>query len=151
MIYLLDTDTLVHMIRGLKQASARHERRREHFRRAERIVARCRQQQSLGHEVGLSAITVAELEYGAQHSGDYDREIGAVRKILMPFTSYDFDPTACAVSYGRVRHALESAGQTVGAMDMLIAAHALALSATMVTNDAHFARVPDLSCKNWTL
>ena len=75
----------------------------------------------------------------------------AVRKILMPFAGYEFDATVCAASYGQVRQALESAGKTVGAMDLLIAAHALALSATLVTSDAHFARVPDLSCKNWIL
>jgi predicted nucleic acid-binding protein len=39
----------------------------------------------------------------------------------------------------------------VGAMDLLIAAHALALSATLVTGDAHFAHVRDLPCKNWIL
>jgi len=151
MIYLLDTGTLVHMIRGLKDAAARHERQREHFRRAEKIMAHCRQQQSLGHEVGLSAITVAELEYGAQHSGDYETEITAVRKILMPFVCFEFDAAACAESYGRIRHTLELAGRTVGAMDLLIAAHALALTATLVSGDAHFAQVKELPCKNWIL
>jgi tRNA(fMet)-specific endonuclease VapC len=151
MIYLLDTNTLVHMVRGFKYAAPRNERQREHFRRAERIVARCRQQQSLGHEVGLSAITVAELEYGAHYSGNYETEIAAVKKILMPFVCYEFDAVICAASYGRLRHLLETAGNVIGAMDLLIAAQALALSATLVTGDAHFVRVPDLSCKNWTI
>ena len=152
MIYLLDTDTLVFMARGLKLAAPKNERQREHFRRAQKIAAHCRRQQSLGNHVGLSAITVAELEYGARHSGDYDREIAAVRKILMPFAGYEFDATACAESYGRVRHALETAGAPIGAMDLLIAGHALALSATLVTNNtAHFSRVPGLKCANWTV
>lgn len=149
MIYLLDTNTLIQMVRGLKNAAPRNERQREHLLRAERIVARCREQQTLGHDVGLSAITVAELEYGAQHSGDYEKEIAAVRKILMPFVCYGFDATVCAASYGRVRHLLETAGKVVGAMDLLIAAHALALSARLVSSDSDFARVPNLPCENW--
>ena len=150
MIYLLDTDTLIYMARGLKMAAPKNERQRERFRLAGKIVAHCRRQQSLGNEVGLSAITVAELEFGAHHSGDYEKEIAAVRKILMPFVCFEFDATACAESYGAVRHALEIAGKIIGAMDLLIAGHALALSATLVTNDtAHFSRVAGLKCVNW--
>lgn len=151
MIYLLDTDTLIYMARGLKLAAPKNDRQRERFRLAGKIAAHCRRQQSLGNEVGLSAITIAELEYGARHSGDYEKEIAAVRKILMPFVGYEFDATACAESYGAVRCALESAGKTIGAMDLLIAGHALALPATLVTNNtAHFSRVLGLKCANWT-
>ena len=150
MIYLLDTDTLIYMARGLKNVAPKNERQRERFRLAGKIVAHCRRQQSLGSEVGLSAITVAELEYGAHHSGDYEKEIVAVRKILMPFICFEFDATACAECYGVVRRALEVTGKTIGAMDLLIAAHALALQATLVTNDAAFSRVPGLKCVNWT-
>ena len=151
MIYLLDTDTLIYMARGLKTALLKNERQRERFRLAGKIAAHCRQRQSLGDEVGLSAITIAELEYGAHHSGDYEKEIAAVRKILMPFACYEFDATACAENYGEVRHVLETAEKTIGAMDLLIAGHALALQATLVTNDtAHFSRVPGLKCANWT-
>jgi tRNA(fMet)-specific endonuclease VapC len=152
MIYLLDTDTLIYMVRGLKIVAPKNESQRERFRLAGKIAAHCRRQQSLGHEIGLSAITVAELEFGAQHSGNYEKEIAAVRKILMPFVCCEFDATDCAESYGRVRHALERAGKNIGAMDLLIAAHALALSATLVTNNAaHFSRVPGLKCANWTI
>ena len=151
MIYLLDTDTLVYMVSGLKLAAPGNERQRERFRLAGKIAAHCRRQQSHDNDLGLSAITVAELEYGAHHSGDYEKEMAAVRKILMPFVCYEFDATACAESYGKVRHALEAAGKTIGAMDLLIAGHALALTATLVTNNiAHFSRVPGLKCVNWT-
>lgn len=149
MIYLLDTNTLIFMVRGGKNIVPKNERQREHFQRAQKIAGRCRHEQSLGHEIGLSAITVAELEYGAQNSGNYDREIAAVRKILMPFVCHEFDAATCAVNYGRIRHALETGGKIVGAMDLLIAAHALALSAVLVTTGEDFARVPELSCKNW--
>lgn len=151
MIYLLDTDTLIYMVRGLKITKPKSDAQRERSRLAGKIMVHCRGQLAVGDEVGLSAITVAELEFGAQHSGDYETEIEAVRKILMPFVCFDFDATVCAESYGRVRLDLDAAGKTIGAMDSLIAGHALALSATLVTNNtAHFSRVPGLKCANWT-
>lgn len=152
MIYLLDTDTLIFMVRGLKSSPPRNERQRERFQLANRIAGQCRRQQAAGDEIGLSAITVAELEYGARQADDYEREIAAVRKILVPFTCHPFEATVGAESYGRVRHVLAVAGQPIGAMDLLIAAHALALGATLVSNNlAHFSRVPGLKCANWSV
>src|SRR5271167_2973051 len=103
MLYVLDTDMVIFMIRGLK-APGRQKSRRD---RAEGIVERCRQAQAEGDTVGLSAITVSELEFGAKKSGNYDAEIAAVRKILVPFEVFDYDGTACPVHYGRIRHSLE--------------------------------------------
>jgi len=152
MIFLLDTDTLIFMVRGMKLSAPKNERERERFRVAGKIATQCRRQQSLGNEIGLSAITVAELEFGARHSGDYNREIAAVQKILAPFVCYQFDATICAESYGLVRHQLETNGEMIGAMDLLIAGHALALEATLVTNNtAHFSRIDGLKYINWTL
>jgi tRNA(fMet)-specific endonuclease VapC len=145
MIYLLDTDALIYMIRGLK-ASARRQVRE----RARGLVERCRQTQHGGHAVGVSAITVSELDFGARHSGRYDEEIAAIHKILAPFEVYSYDAVTCSPHYGGVRHELERLGQTIGAMDMLIAAHAVALDATLVTNNlAHFRRVPGLKVTDW--
>jgi tRNA(fMet)-specific endonuclease VapC len=150
MTYLLDTDTLIYAVRGLKIDSPKTERQREHVRRANRIVTRCRRSQEAGNEVGVSAVTVAELEFGARQSKDYHAEIGAVRKILAPFSTPAFDAEACAEHYGAVRHSLEAAGEMIGAMDLLIAAHARALGATLITNNtAHFQRVPGLTQENW--
>lgn len=150
MIYLLDADTLISLIRGLKLESPRNDRQKERSRTARRILARCRKQQMAGAVVALSSITVAELEFGARRSGDYPREISAVRKILVPFEIHDFDAHACAEHYGDVRHHLESSGLTIGAMDLLIAGHAKALDATLVTNNlGHFTRVPGLKCETW--
>ncbi len=146
MIYLLDTDLLIFMIRGTKarvrQAGQRH--------RAATLVARCQAAQAAGDSVGLSALTVSELEFGARNSGDYEREIAAVRKILTPFDVYDYDAISCPGQYGRIRHELEASGQTIGSMDLLIAAHAFALDATVVTNnEEHFSRVRGLHVANW--
>jgi len=146
MIYLLDTDTLIFLVRGLK-----HERIKSRHRQALRIEQTCRQRAAQGDDIGLSAITVAELEYGARRSRDYDEEIRAVQKILTPFRLWDFDATGAAEQYGRIRQELESAGAVIGAMDLLIAAHARALGAVLVTNNAaHFRRVKDLPCENWS-
>jgi tRNA(fMet)-specific endonuclease VapC len=100
--------------------------------------------------VGLSAITVSELEFGAHNSGDYEAEIVAVQETLTPFEVYDYDGVICPAQYGRSRHDLERAGQAIGAMDLLIAAHALAIRATLVTNNlAHFQRISGLSVTRW--
>ena len=146
MLYILDTDMVIFMLRGLK-APARQRTRRD---RAQALVARCREAQAKGDLVGLSAITVSELEFGAHNSGDYDTEIAAVRKILTPFEVFDYDGMTCPAHYGRIRHELERAGQAIGAMDLLIAAHSLALAATLVTNNlAHFQRISGLSVTRW--
>ena len=146
MLYILDTDMVVFMLRGLK-APARQRTRRDE---AMALVARCREAQARGDVVGLSAVTVSELEFGAYNSGNYDGEIIAVRKILTPFEVFAYDGTTCPSHYGRVRFDLERAGQAIGAMDLLIAAHALALAATLVTNNlAHFQRISGLSAIRW--
>jgi tRNA(fMet)-specific endonuclease VapC len=143
---MLDTDMIIFMLRGLKP-SARQRARRE---RALALVARCREAQAKGDVVGLSAITISELEFGAHNSGDYGTEIVAVQEILTPFEVYDYDGATCPAHYGRIRHELERAGQAIGAMDLLIAAHALALPATLVTNNlAHFQRISGLSVARW--
>jgi tRNA(fMet)-specific endonuclease VapC len=145
-LYVLDTDTVIYLLRGLK-APARQRTRRD---KALALVARCRDAQSKGDVVGLSAITVSELEFGACKSGNYDTEISAVRKILTPFEVFDYDGVGCPAHYGRIRHELEQAGQVIGAMDLLIAAHAVALAATLVTNNLrHFRRISGLSVMGW--
>jgi tRNA(fMet)-specific endonuclease VapC len=146
MIYILDTDTLIYLIRGLKagrRSPGRHER-------ALNLLARCRQAQREGHRVGISAITISELEYGARKSGRYEEEIGAVWKILTPFEAFDYDAVNCPGHYGHIRHELGKAGQTIGAMDLLIAAQALGREATLVTNNLeHFQSVPGLKVTTW--
>jgi tRNA(fMet)-specific endonuclease VapC len=145
-LYILDTDMVIFMLRGLKAPARQHARRDK----ALALVARCRESQANGDVVGLSAVTVSELEFGAYNSGDYEAEIIAVRRILRPFEVFDYDGVTSTAHYGRVRHELERAGQTIGAMDLLLAAHALALAATLVTNNlAHFQRITGLSVARW--
>ena len=70
--------------------------------------------------------------------------------MLTPFDIYEYDSVWCPHHYGRVRYDLETRGATIGAMDLLIAAHALALAATLVSNNLpHFSRVKGLTAVSW--
>ena len=150
MIYLFDTDTMIYMIRGLK-ARRRTKHHQTLRKRARGLVDRCKQAQADGESIGISAITVSELDYGARRSEHYEHEIKAVRKILFPFDTYAYDAVICAEHYGCIRYELETSGETIGALDLLIAAHALSLEATMVSNnEKHFSRIEDLSVENWS-
>lgn len=144
MIYLLDTDMLIYMIRGFRAA------KKALRERADEVFDRCHGAQLAGNDVGLSAITVSELEFGARNSGRYETEIVAINELLTPFQVFDFDSVACPQEYGRLRYELRRSGIPIGDMDLLIAAHALALKATLVTNNlAHFSRVRGLTTVNW--
>lgn len=79
MIYLLDADTRIFMIRGLK-SSNRHQASRE---RAQKLVDRCRQAQTEGDTLAVSAITVAELEFGARQTDRRDDELRAMPQGLV--------------------------------------------------------------------
>jgi tRNA(fMet)-specific endonuclease VapC len=152
MIFLLDTDTIIFMLRGLKLREKPTSFQRERARIAERIVRRARERENLGDLVGVSAITLAELEFGARESMSYEVEGDAIRRSLGPFAMLDFDAKECPRRYGEVRSVLEAAGKPIGSQDTFIAAHALALKGVLVTNNiAEFSRVPGLQCENWTL
>jgi tRNA(fMet)-specific endonuclease VapC len=100
-------------------------------------------------EVGISAITVAELEYGVAKSSLPDKNRDALDEFLAPFEIIPFDDRA-AQEYGRIRAYLERKGTLIGSMDMLIAAHAQSLGVTLVTNNVkEFKRVPHLQVENW--
>lgn len=100
-------------------------------------------------EIGLSSITVAELQYGVQKSQQTARNQAALNQFLLPLTIVAFDHAA-AVAYGSIRHTLERGGTPIGSLDMLIAAHALSLGVTLITNNQReFNRVPELRVENW--
>jgi tRNA(fMet)-specific endonuclease VapC len=98
----------------------------------------------------ISAITVCELEYGASKSTNPEKNRQTLVKFLAPFEICPFNEQA-ASHYGDIRAHLERSGNLIGAMDLLIAAHARSLSLTLVTNNLNeFERVPGLSTVNWT-
>lgn len=99
-------------------------------------------------QVGISSITGAELCFGVSESASA-RNQQALDKFLAPLEVMPFDEGAMR-EYGRLRAHLEACGTPIGAMDLLIAAHALALSSVLVTNNLReFRRVPGLSLENW--
>jgi len=150
MIYLLDTDTVIFMIRGRKITVPKTPSQRRLREGASRARARCVACQQQGDQLGISVITVAELEFGARLSEDYENEAAAIELILRPFIAFDFKVPESARHYGKIRYDLERSGRPTGAMDLLIGSHARALNAALVTNKvAHFSSIPDLRCENW--
>lgn len=101
-------------------------------------------------EVGLSAITVAELRYGAAKSRSRTRNSTALDLFLLTLEIAEFDDAAAA-AYGEIRSFLEKRGVPLGPLDMLIAAHALSLGTDLITNNIReFKRVPGLKVLKWS-
>ena len=100
-------------------------------------------------KVGISAITLAELQYGIEKSSKPAQNRKALHHFLIPVEIVYFDMDA-AITYGSLRKHLEKVGNPIGAMDMLIAAHAQSLNCTLVTNnEKEFDRVVELNVENW--
>ncbi len=100
-------------------------------------------------DIGISSITVAELEFGVQKSQFPAKNQQALTQFLLPLQIADFD-NAAAIIYGNVRATLEKQGTPIGSLDTLIAAHALSLQVTLITNNVEeFSRVPNLKLDNW--
>jgi len=127
--YMLDADTVSYALRGQGQVAAR----------------------LLEHqpsEVCISAITLAELNFGAEV-----RRSQKIRRAIRTFASdvavVPFDQVS-AERFGVVATALSSRGQPIGVYDTLVAAQALSMGLTVVTNNTrHFSRVPGLAIENW--
>lgn len=100
-------------------------------------------------QVGLSSITLSELHYGVEKSELKEKNRVALRGFTLPLVVAVYGEAA-AVHYGNIRAYLERTGQVIGALDMLIAAHARSMDITLVTNNTkEFKRVPDLKIENW--
>jgi tRNA(fMet)-specific endonuclease VapC len=100
-------------------------------------------------DVGVSAITYCELQFGVARSSRPEENQLALTEFLSPLEVLDF-PAASAVQFGRIRARLRNAGTPIGGYDLLIAVHALHEGLILVTNNTReFRRVPDLKVKNW--
>jgi len=100
-------------------------------------------------DIGISIVTLAELEYGVSKSRNVKKNRHALEQFIEPLEVAPFDREA-AVIYGTIRADLEQKGQPIGAMDLLIAAHARSLDVRLVTNnESKFKRVPGLRIENW--
>ena len=128
--YLLDTNILSDLIRNPQGKAAKR-------------IAKVGE-----NNVCTSIIVAAELRYGCARSGSR-RLIAAVEELLSEIDILPFDVPADA-AYGMIRAALEASGKPIGGNDLLIAAHAQAIAATIVTaNEGEFQRVRGLQVENW--
>ena len=129
MKYLLDTDSVSYALRGHGDVGVR--------------IQACNPS-----DLRISAITLAELRYGADRKGSKK-----LHRLIDTFAAaievVSFDEVAAA-EFGRIGSILAERGTPIGEFDVLIAAHAVSLRCTLVTNSVrHFSRVPGLSVENW--
>ena len=132
-ILLLDTNIISDMMRNLEGRAATRARQASVHRGADSLYT--------------SVVVQCELEYGlARKPGA--RLFTAYRGVMESIEVLPLDDSVAA-HYARLRAQLEQAGTSIGPNDTLIAAHALALGATLVSGDTEFARIPGLQTENW--
>jgi tRNA(fMet)-specific endonuclease VapC len=131
-LYLLDTNTVSYIAKG-KSAAARA--------RLEGLGD--------GETVCISAMTEAEIRFGmAKHPGAHTR-LAAIEKLIAKLDVFPWGSREAA-AYGALRTKLDSMGITLSEMDLLIASHAIALGAILVTSDRAFAHLGKLCpMENW--
>jgi tRNA(fMet)-specific endonuclease VapC len=129
--YMLDTNICIYIIKK-KPAD---------------VIERFRQTQI--SQIGISSITLSELEYGIVKSSKPDQNQFALAQFLAPLEILPYGDEA-AQQYGRLRAFLEKQGTPIGSLDMLIAAHALSIDSILVTNnEKKFKWAPNLNIDNW--
>jgi tRNA(fMet)-specific endonuclease VapC len=131
-IYMLDTNIASHVIKGTQGV-------RNRLIRAPM------------HAISVSAVTDAELRYGVAKRGHPQKLGTMVKEFLKRVNVLPWTQTVAQV-YADLRVACEAAGTPLGPLDMMIAAHAKAIAATLVTNDQAFSRIPagSLALEDWT-
>ncbi len=131
MKYLLDTNICIYIIN----------------KKPERVIKKVRKFKP--GEIGLSVITLSELQKGVSKSRLKKKNQSALDEFISVFTVLPFE-TPDAKIYGNVVAQLESKGQIIGGNDLFIAAHSLSRNLTLVTNnEKEFNRVEGLRIDNW--
>jgi len=131
MKYLLDTNTCIYLIK----------------RKPAQVIRKMMKMKT--EEIGVSTITLSELQYGIEKSNFPEKNQMALLEFLIPFGILDFDQKAAGM-YGRIRSTLEKKGKPIGSMDMLIAAVAKSVRLILVTNNVkEFMRIEGLMIENW--
>ena len=127
--YMLDADTVSYALRGEGDVAGRLLEHRP-------------------SDLCISSITLAELRFGAEAKGSQKLR-RAIRAFVKDVTVVSFDESA-AETFAVIGAGLARRGEPIGALDTLVAAHALSLGLTMVTNNTrHFSRVSGLTVENW--
>ena len=131
MKYMLDTNICIYIIKKQPQN-----------------VLRKFESHSIG-ELCISSVTLSELVYGVEKSQHKQQNKQALQAFILPLEIMPYDEEA-AYHYGHLRALLETKGTPIGSLDLLIAAHALSLKSTLVTNNKkEFTRVPHLKIEDW--
>jgi tRNA(fMet)-specific endonuclease VapC len=129
--YLLDTNTASYVIKG-------------RYPLVDRRLAR-----ASAKGIAISSITEAELRFGGARLHQATRLHALIEDFLLRVTILPWDSPA-AQQYGPLRASLERDETPMGNLDLMIAAHALALNLMLVTNDRAFARIKNLRLEDWT-
>ncbi len=131
MNYLIDTNICIYIIN----------------KRPPEVIRKFKEKQ-IG-DIGISSITVSELEYGVSKSQNKDKNQQRLSEFLLPFSILPYDEIAAKV-YGGIRSQFEKSGQPIGPIDLFIAAHALSQDLILVTNnEKEFGRIQSLKIENW--
>lgn len=131
MVFMLDTNICIYIIK----------------RKPSRVLDRFKNKEI--SEVTISSITLSELLYGVSKSSKPEQNLMALTQFVAPLEILSYGDEA-AKYYGDLRAHLEKKGNPIGSLDLLIAAHALSISGTLVTNnEREFNRVPNLNIENW--
>lgn len=129
--YLFDTNICIYLLN----------------KKYEKIIDRIEQE---GIEnIGISSMTIAELEFGIEKSLQKERNRMALMGFLLPFKIISFNQND-AYEYGIIRNDLQKKGQIIGNMDLLIGSQAISRDLTLVTNnEKEFERIEHLRTENW--
>ena len=132
MIYLIDTDIIIYSLKNYPVV-------KNNFRK------------HANDPKTISVITYGELVFGAKKSGDYHRNIAAAHRISELFPLVEVTK-AIIETFAGIKADLQKQGNIIDDMDLLIAATAITMNYTLVTNnERHFSRVPGLQIENWSL
>ena len=130
MRWMVDTDTCIAIIKG-------------HAAALKKLRGK-----SIG-QVGISAITLSELNFGAAKSSRPEQASAALAEFTLALEVAAFDAELAPV-HGSVRASLAKRGTPIGPLDTLIGSHALALDITLVThNTREFSRIEGLRLEDW--
>lgn len=130
-MYLLDTDTCIYLLND----------------KLPQVEARLREVPAV--RVGITAVTAAELRFGALNSARPEKNMVRAEAFIGGLNVVAFDDRA-ASQFARIKSHLKRQGTPIGTPDLIIAACVLSVGGTLVTNNVReFGRVPGLAWENW--
>lgn len=131
MRYMLDTNVCIDYMRGTDSGIK------------EKLIS-CKQ-----GDLYISSITLSELLYGVNKSSDVQRNRSALNNLLLKIDVLEYGAEASEY-YGIIRNDLSRRGLVIGALDMLIAAHAASNDMVLIThNTSEFDRISGLKTEDW--